>query len=89
MGYKVKTLEGGRQMFFSDGHLISKKDIPEDILLALTGQDGKDGKACIFCGHKATQSRFVNLQTVDLCDKHYYDTSIGEIAQRLNNGIVT
>lgn len=84
--YKVKTVGDGRQMFFKDGHLVSKKVIPEDELDRLLHPEKPSSKVCIFCGKRGTQSRLVNLQMVDLCDKHYYDTSIGEIAQRLNNG---
>ena len=84
--YKVKTVTNGRQMFFKDNRLISKKDIPEDELDRLLHPEKPSSRVCIFCGKHAIHSRRVNLQMVDLCDKHYYDTSIGEIAQRINNG---
>lgn len=43
----------------------------------------KDPKACIFCGVHSRFTRFVNLQTIYLCDNHYYDVNIGKCAQRL------
>lgn len=38
---------------------------------------------CLFCGEPGTKRRFVNLQSVDLCDEHYYACSIGRIVQQL------
>jgi hypothetical protein len=40
-------------------------------------------KACIFCGMHSRLTRYINGQTVYLCDGDYYDTNMGKIAQRL------
>ena len=40
-------------------------------------------RVCIFCGQGSNLTRFVNMQTVVLCEEHYYSTNIGQIAQKL------
>jgi hypothetical protein len=79
-------------MYFKDKKMISKKIIPAEILQILEDQEQFDDnpppekpiKVCIFCGQPASHNRLVNLQTVDLCEKHYYDTNMGEIAKQLS-----
>lgn len=40
-------------------------------------------KNCIFCGKFTTWHRFVNLQSVAVCDEHYYSKSTGETVEKL------
>lgn len=40
-------------------------------------------KVCIFCGEPRTKERFINLQTVELCDEHYYSETVGRIVAKL------
>jgi hypothetical protein len=41
-------------------------------------------KKCLFCGVESKLTRQVNLRTVVLCEEHYYDKNIGQIAEQLN-----
>lgn len=43
----------------------------------------KNPKACIFCGMHSRYTRFVNLQTIYVCDEHYQTKNIGKCAARL------
>lgn len=43
----------------------------------------KDKKECIFCGEPGDRTRFVNLQTIDLCDEDYNSHTTGEIAAQV------
>ena len=88
-----KFSKGSRSlMYFKDGKLISKNSIPENVFQSLVENEEFDDnglkpdvlhKECIFCNKYAGFSRLVNLQMVDLCEHHYYDTNVGQIAQRL------
>jgi len=40
-------------------------------------------KICVFCGNPSETSRFVNLQTVNLCQEHYLNKTTGEIVEKL------
>lgn len=44
-------------------------------------------KICIFDGAPGEMQRFVNGQTVYLCEMDYYDKSIGKIVQRLRENV--
>lgn len=91
--YTKKNGPRGRFLYFKDGKMISVKDIPEDIVdvLPLGGEYVEKEvvaptiRKCLFCERDASESRFVNLRTIDLCEEHYYDTTIGEISQKLQN----
>jgi hypothetical protein len=82
-----------RYMYTKDEKMIAKKEIPANIFELLQTQDEVDDtnlsleqpwKECIFCSERATKSRFVRLQTVDLCNEHYFSMNVGKIAQKLN-----
>lgn len=72
---------------------IAKKNIPANIFRELeAGKEAVDDegmqlegnvKECIFCGQVCKWSRIVNMQTIYLCEEHYYDKTIGQIAQRM------
>ena len=94
MVYKKTKGPKGRSLYFKDGKLVSVKSIPSDILLKLDEQGKYDAEAppqpiqrpersCIFDGKPATKQRFVNLQTVYLCEDCYYDKTVGKITERL------
>ncbi len=42
-------------------------------------------RECLFCGQFGTCTRFINLQTIYLCEEHYYDMDItvGKIAEKV------
>lgn len=89
--YTKKNGPRGRFLYFKDGKMISVKDIPEDIVdkLPLNGEyEEKEVVAptvrkCIFCGNHATESRFVDLQTIYLCEEDYYSKTTGKITEKL------
>ena len=37
-------------------------------------------RVCVFCDGFANRTRFVNMQTVRLCEKDYLDNTLGEVA---------
>jgi len=91
--YTKKNGPRGRFLYFKNGKMISVKDIPEEIIdkLPLNGEYVEQEviaptvRKCLFCDRDATESRFVDLQTIDLCEEHYYHKTIGEISQTLKN----
>lgn len=34
---------------------------------------------CLICGEPANRRRFVNLQTVAVCETHYFETTLGKL----------
>lgn len=93
MKYKVIELPKGGLRYFRDGKLVSKTTIPANVFAQLKPDEEFDDegivpeapvKTCIFCDAPTKISRLVNLQTVYICEEHYYDKTIGQIAQHLN-----
>ncbi len=90
--YKTWNVGKGGVRYMKDGKLIKATAVPQHLLQILKPGDTLDteatppsppAKICIYCGHYAKMSRMVNMQTVYLCDEHYYDKNIGQIAGRL------
>jgi hypothetical protein len=82
---KYKAITGSKgTRYLKDGKLIAKSKIPEATLKALDEGDDK-GKFCIFCGIPCKYERFINLQTVYVCEEHYQNKTVGQTAQRMNN----
>lgn len=71
--------------YSKNGIFISKDKIPISVLEELTRTNVVDVpiKECVFCGVGCKFTRLVNLQTVYLCDEHYYSKTIGQIAQQI------
>lgn len=91
--YKTFMVRGGKR-YSKDGRLVAAANIDPKILQILhntdTYEDGQEEivqtlpeKACIFCGAVSKWTKFVNLQTVYICDEHYYSESTGKIAQKV------
>lgn len=84
-GYKlIKNKHGNR--FMKDNKFVKFSSVPLDIKGRLEGNmaaDSLDPKKCIFCGEPATETRFINLQTVALCSADFYDKKVGQIVNRL------
>jgi len=38
---------------------------------------------CIFCGDESSKTKFLNLQTVHLCEEDYQNHTVGEIVSRV------
>lgn len=90
-GYKMFTVRG-RPKFRKIGErgLMKQNALPRDVMdhFGLLGDESpeepkKNPKACIFCGMHSRYTRFVNGQTVYICDEHYYSENIGKIVQKL------
>lgn len=73
---------------------IAKKNIPANVYELLGPDKVVDDsnlpasapvRECIFCGELATRSKFVDLQTLALCDEHYFNKTTGEIVQQLRS----
>ena len=63
---------------------VAEKNVPQDVLDSFTyDKPVVSDKKCVFCGEVSKMTRVVNLRTVYLCEKDYYDKSIGKIAQKL------
>lgn len=58
------------------------KTIDEDVSI---GTEYKQRKVCIFCKETATTSKFINGNSADLCEEHYYSKTTGEIAAQVRN----
>lgn len=82
--YKRFKVHNSYRYMKAGSGFISVKDVPQSVIDSFT--DDKpvvSDKKCVFCGEVSKLTRIVNLQTVYLCDKDYYDKSIGKIAQKL------
>lgn len=90
--YKVIKSDGRGARYMRDGKFTSVKEVPEGLLAVMEpGKEytmadiytGPPVKECLFCGATAKLTRAVNMQTVYLCDEHYYSENVGKIAGRL------
>lgn len=94
-GYKTFMVRGNPR-FQKYGKLVKKNTLPRDVMehfgLLSPGEPEetdtpdeprKDPKACLFCGMHSRFTRYVNAQTVFVCDEHYYSENIGKVAQKL------
>lgn len=89
-----KTIESKNGIrYMKDGKFIKKDNIPADVLIKLgVGmQDIVDAivpepTKCIFCGMATKQYRLLDSKPVYLCMDDYYDKSLGQVAQKVNNG---
>lgn len=75
----VKGTRGTR--YLKDGKFIAKDKIPEGVIQSLES-GAKGDKLCLFCGKPSKLTRAYNAQPVYLCDEHYYDKTMGQIAQK-------
>jgi len=86
--YKVVTSPKGKR-YLKDGRFIKFADVPDNILSQLRDHSTAEEepevhvKKCIFCGAFGRYTRFVNLQTIELCEEHYYSESVGKIVHKL------
>lgn len=97
MKYTLKISKKNQPMYYKDSKLCSKKDIPELVLRNLRENEPYEyerqevkapSKECIFCGEFAKYQRFINLQSVALCEEHVYSKTTGQIAHQMNKEIV-
>jgi hypothetical protein len=97
IGYKRVDAKGGYR-YLKDGKFISINKVPIDVLESFTAEDNKQEKmvtqeafvnngltpkSCVFCGAFTNMARYVNSQTISICEEHYYSESIGKIVKRV------
>lgn len=81
--YKKITGKTGVK-YWKDGKFIKKTDIPASVYQALEINPQYDNsRECIFCGVPGTKIRQFNLMVVNLCDEHYFNKRLGQIAQHI------
>lgn len=83
----------GHQTYKLGSKYIKKDKVPANILRQLTigGPAISDEdikleaplKHCIFCNEMTKTSRFINMQTIYLCDEHYHSMTTGQVVQQL------
>lgn len=85
---KIDSKNGIR--YYRAGKLFSVNNIPMNILEILQTQSEYDDtpipvkvkRTCIFCGTETNWGRMVNNEFIDLCKDHYYNVSLGKLAQK-------
>lgn len=94
--YTTRKGLNNSKLFVKDKALIKKTEVPANIYDQLINADigtviddaevkvvEAPLKLCIFCKQPTKLTRFVNLQTVYLCEEHYHDKTIGQVAQQI------
>lgn len=91
--YSTRPGINGSRIYLKDKLPVKKTDIPANIFAELTaGKEAVDDsvvqpqatvKFCVFCKAPCTLTRFVNMQTVYMCEQHYHDKTIGQVVQQL------
>lgn len=84
--YKQSPGPRGRVLWFRDGKMISKKDIPADVLSTMELQKPVDDtkpefRRCIFCGLPGTEEKWFNKEKYYLCLDDYQIKTTGELAE--------
>jgi hypothetical protein len=98
IGYKMITSSRGDR-YIKDGRLIKKADVPEHILDQLKAGENleqpktevvdtleerrQQDRNCLFCSAYTTWKRHVNSQEVPICETHFFEMNVGQIAQKL------
>lgn len=84
-GYKlIKGKYGNRYM--KNNRFVKFDSVPQEVkdkLETSNAAEQLDPKKCIFCGEPATETRFIQLQTIALCSEHFYSKNVGHIVMRL------
>ena len=92
--YKIINGPKGTVRYMLNGRMVKATSIPEDVMIRLheTPLEKASDRLCIFCGAPSKYSRLVNLQSVYICNEHYYSKTLGQVAeqdrkQRINDNI--
>lgn len=97
MTYTKFEIPGRGVRYRKDNKLISVRDVPADELMRLNKDQSEvppetpvqrpdpesRDKNCIFCGEHTTWAKFIDLQTIPICQQHYYSESTGKIVQKM------
>jgi len=89
--YKMINGPKGTVRYMLDGRMVKAVSVPEDIMARLhtTPTEATSDRLCVFCGAPSKYSRLVNLQTVYICNEHYYDKTIGQVAEQIRKNYET
>lgn len=87
-----KTINGKNGVrYMKDNRFVKKADIPADVLIKLNvGMEVEDKPVekeplvCIFCGMGTKITRFLNMQSIAICEEHYYSKNVGQTVQQFN-----
>jgi hypothetical protein len=97
--YKKIVSKKGKEMWYKDGKMVSKNDVPveeldksfvKDILDKIDPEPDElkpSTSTCIMCDGPNEHQRNVRIEeeviTVTLCDYCYYDTTLGDIVSKV------
>lgn len=91
--YSTRPGVKGSTIFLKDKVPFKKDSIPANIFQRLLdGEKDIDEsdtkiegpvKFCLFCKAPCKLTRFINMQTIYLCDEHYQNKNIGQIAHKM------
>lgn len=73
LGYRIITNSKGDR-WMKDGKFVSKDDVSEAVKKLFR-------KECFLCDQIGNHKRLLNGQQLPLCDEHYYQTTLGRLAQ--------
>lgn len=79
-----------RYLYKRNGLLCRYERIPHEVqekfeyATEVEYDDKPDKRRCVFCDAPQSRIRYLNQQTVDLCEWHYQNMSLGKIAQQLS-----
>lgn len=86
--YKSKEgVEGFR--YLKDAKLTKESRIPHDVMDKFSFTDSVEyeldpnARICLFCDAPQTKQRVLNSETVELCDWHYHNKTLGAIAAQV------
>lgn len=86
----VNAIMPGGFGYKADGKIVSFKRIPHDVTIrfdygaeSVEYDDKPDHARCLFCDAYREHIRIFQGVSVALCDFHYYDKNIGQIAAQL------
>lgn len=90
--YTKEIGPNGNTAYRKDKRFVAKSNIPAAVFEALRVRNEVDDvevnsgakyRECIFCDEHSKNQRMVNGLTVYLCNDHYYDKNIGQVAEQL------
>lgn len=88
---KWKTFKvRGSARYMADGKLISGGNVPPHVLKTLQNVPTFDdavpepvvSNLCVFCGKETKLTRYLDLQTIPICDEHYHSKTVGETVKQ-------
>lgn len=93
MSIYTKTIGGlGYTVYKRDRRPCKTADVPGNIMTLLETQDEVDDtelklekplNKCVFCGMFTRLSRQANGQSIDICEEHYHNSTLGQLVQQV------